>query len=471
MSEQIQVREGVWRTRDGREIVISLRDFGDAEPTSFVWFSKSTGEYETWLDNGRNTLSKFPQPLDLIEYLRPLPGTQPTPEAAPEPQQVQVCAGVWLTRDGEHVEVRARDMTGNESSEWQWLGRRKNLLATWRNDGTLNASREQSTGDLVQFLRPLPEPETTTDTLAEIEAGMAEIEKDVAELVQQDEACRLQAELVLVTAERETLRADLTEVASERDALVREINVATAARDRLEQQMEVMTSERDILAQRLWTKPSEEALQKQNAKQQIEINTLKDRLGDMTTDRDQSASAVLRVTADRDGLLQTVAQLQRQLASMTSERDEVATELLAMTDHCSQQQEQLQATTADRDRLAGELANAQRLAADLRSEVDFVRTQKTAQEHELRAEIGRLQRELQQARIEIDAAGQQPAPADTSEQIERIWDEARERAVSEIIELITPLQVATGTHAEAVLQILPAVIRRWMDNGGCDDVE
>jgi post-segregation antitoxin (ccd killing protein) len=82
----------------------------------------------------------------------------------------------------------------------------------------------------------------------------------------------------------------------------------------------------------------------------------------------------------------------------------------------------------------------------------------------------RLQARVRDLEIEIDAAGQQPAPADMSEQIERIWDEARERAVSEIIELVIPLQVATGTHAESVLQILPAVIRRWMD-GGTDDAE
>jgi septal ring factor EnvC (AmiA/AmiB activator) len=281
---------------------------------------------------------------------------------------VQVREGVWLTRDGEHVEVRARDMTGNESSEWQWLGRRKNLLATWRNDGTLNASREQSNGDLVQFLRPLPATETTTEQLAEIEAGMAEIEKDVAELVQQDEASRLRAELVQVTT----------------------------ARDYLEQQLAFTTSERDILAQRLATNPSEEALQKEVSRKQIEINTLKD-----------------------------------QLEFTRGQRDAARFEITAMTSAHETLRRQFTAMTADRDR---------------------------------------LQARVRDLEIEIDAAGQQPAPADRSEQIERIWDEARERAVSEIIELLIPLQVATGTHAESVLQILPAVIRRWMD-GGPDDVE
>jgi predicted nucleic acid-binding Zn-ribbon protein len=337
-------------------------------------------------------------------------------------EQVQVRAGVWRTRDGREARVWV-NRDPQTSSFWPWDGRIDNFEEMWKADGGYRRESVEHICDLVEYLGPLPkqaapepeaesEPEqqTTTDTLAEIEEGIAEIEKDVAELVQQDEACRLQAELLLVTSERETLRADLTEVASERDALVREINEVTAARDSLQQQLADMTKhsgellesaqqardERDLWAQRLVTKPSEENLQKQNAKQQIEINTLKDKLQDVTDDRET---------------------LRRQSETMTSERDELVTELEAMTDHCRRQHEQIRALQA-----------------------------------------------------ELDAAGQQPAPADRSEQIERIWDEARERAVSEIIELLVPLQVARGTHAESVLQILPAVIRRYMD-GGPDDVE
>jgi predicted nucleic acid-binding Zn-ribbon protein len=407
MSEQVQVREGVWLTREGEEIEVRARDVTGID-TEWRWEGKRRGHYNTWRDDGTIHIEREQKEGDLVTYLRPLPEPDPEPEPAPKPtpapQPVKLCAGIWKTRSGHEVEVR--ENIGQLTPDFPWRGAFFGVMEIWRNNGRWMNDMHYDHRDLVEYVGPLQQ-QTTTDTLAEIEANMAEAEKDVAELVQQDETCRLQAELVLVTAERETLRADLTEVASERDALVREINEATAERDRLEQQLATMTTERDLLAQRLVTKPSEESLQKQNAKQQIEINTLKDRLQDMTTDR---------------------------------------------------------------DRLAKASANPQRLAADLRGEVDFVRTQKTAQEHELRAEIGRLQRELQQARIEIDAAGQQPAPADTSEQIERIWDEARERAVSEIIELVIPLQVATGTHAESVLQILPAVIRRWMD-GGTDDVE
>jgi hypothetical protein len=318
MSEQIQVREGVWRTRDGREIVISLRDFGNAEPTSFVWFSKSTGEYETWRDDGRNTLSTVPQPLDLIEYLRPLPGTQPTPEAAPEPQ-------------------------------------------------------------------------TTTDTLAQIEGQIDQAEP------WERLAVALQQQLTESLAERDRLQRELTDMTNHAVEL---LESAQQARD-----------ERDLLAQRLITKHSEKALQKQVGRQQIEINTLKDQLQDMTADRDEQAR--LRETVDS-----TCRILGGEAKHWKNRAQEIS------------------------DRMAVEITRAERAEAKAR--------------------------ELQ---IELDAAGQQPAPADRSEQIERIWDESRERAVSEIIELVIPLQAATGTHAESVLQILPAVIRRWMDGGGCDDAE
>jgi uncharacterized coiled-coil DUF342 family protein len=375
MTEHVQVREGVWRTRDGREIVISLRDFGDAEPTSFVWCSKSTGEYETWRDDGRNTLSKFPQPLDLVEFLRPLPGT-----------------------------------------------------------------------------------ETTTEQLAEIEAGMAEIESDVAELVQQDEACRLQAELVLVTAERETLRADLTEVASERDALVCEINEATAARDNLQQQLATMTYERDILAQRLMTKPSEDSLQKQVGKQQIEINTLKDQLQDMTGDRDQSARELLRVTADRDNLLQLRDRLQETLR----EQRQAIESARAV-------QQQLAAMTSDRDRLAGELANAQQLAADLRGEVDFVRTQKAAQEHQLRAAIARLQRELQQARIDLEAERQVvPGEIAINDAAFSGFNKGKTWAFREVHNWLRPFAGAGAKDAAALLDAVPGLVKRLAQ---CEGVE
>jgi hypothetical protein len=390
MSEQIQVCEGVWRTRDGEEVEVRARDTTGLE-TEWRWEGMRRGHIRTWRDDGTIHIEREQKEGDLMQFLRPLPDVEPEPAPEPTPEQhpVEIREGVWRTRDGRQMQVR-------ENTDWglpshPWVAEFDGEQYIWMRDGRYHAEAS-STADLVAYLGPLPKAETTTETLVEIEQQAAE------DLQQWMEATALQ---------RRRLEAELSAMTAERDELARELAVSAQHCERQRQQMEVMTSERDILAQRLVTKHSEKALQKQVGKQQIEINTLQDKLQDVTSDR---------------------------------------------------------------DRLAGELANAQRLAADLRSEVDFVRIQKTAQEHQLRAAIARLQRELRDARIEIDAAGQQPAPADKSEQIERIWDDSRERAVSEIIELVIPLQVATGTHAESVLQILPAVIRRWMD-GGPDDVE
>jgi hypothetical protein len=392
MGEQIQVREGVWLTREGEEIEVRARDVTGID-TEWRWEGKRRGYYNTWRDDGTIHIEREQKEGDLVRFLRPLPEA----EAAPEVQPVQIREGVWRTRGGRQVEVRER--SGADSYSFRWAGMLLQINESWRDDGRWSAKNETSHRDLVEYVGPLPrqaapepapepapEQQTTTDTLTQIEGQIAAM-SDVAEDVGGVE-----------------LRA-----------------LAYAAKiDSLQQQLATMTVERDILAQRLWVKPSEEALQKENSRKQIEINTLKDRLGDMTTDRDQSARELLRVTADRDGLLQLRDRLQETLREQRQ-----AIEAARAV------QQQLAAMTSDRDR---------------------------------------LQARVRDLEIEIDAAGQQPAPADKSEQIERIWDESRERAVSEIIELVIPLQVATGTHAESVLQILPAVIRRWMD-GGPDDVE
>jgi hypothetical protein len=349
MSEQVQVREGVWRTRDGREIAIRARDFGDSEPTPWCWCSESTGEFETWRNDGWNTFSYryHKQPLDLIEYLRPLPGT----EAAPEQQ-------------------------------------------------------------------------TTTDTLTQIE-GQIDQEQPWERLAV---------------------------------ALQQQLTESLADRDRLQQQVATTTAERDILAQRLWVKPSEEFLQKQVSRQQIEVNTLKDRLGDMTTDRDQSARELFRVTADRDGLLQLRDRLQETLREQRQ-----AIEAARAV------QQQLAAMTSDRDRLAGELANAQQLAADLRGEVDFVRTQKTAQEHQLRAAIARLQRELQQARIDLEAERQVPrSEIAIGDATFAGFTKGKAWAFREVCDWLRPFVGADAKDAAALLDAVPGLVKRLAQ---CEGVE
>jgi hypothetical protein len=316
-------------------------------------------------------------------------------------EQIQVREGVWRTRDGEQVEVRAR--RGRFETQFQWIGLLFGVLHLWRNDGRFSGERDHHC-DLLAYVGPLPEAEpeatpqqTTTDTLAEIEEQANEtLQEALGQALEQAYIADLKKAIDAVTAERDRLQRELADMTEHSAEL---LESAQQARD-----------ERDLLAQRLVTKPSEEALQKENSRKQIEINTLKDQLQDMTADRDEQSR--LRETVDS-----TCRILGGEAKHWKNRAQEIS------------------------DRLAVEITRAERAEAKAR--------------------------ELQ---IELDAAGQQPAPADKSEQIERIWDESRERAVSGIIELLIPLQVATGTHAESVLQILPAVIRRYMD-GGPDDVE
>jgi chorismate mutase len=391
MSDQVQVREGVWLARDGERIEVRRRqwEYDGVEATEWKWEGMRKGHMNTWRDDGSINIWRQEREGDLVAYVGPLPGTEPLPEPEPEPapeqQPVEIREGVWRTRDGRQMQVR-------ENTDWglpshPWVAEFDGEQYIWMRDGRYHAEAS-STADLVAYLRPLPKAETTTETLVEIEQQAAE---------------DLQQWMAATALQRRRLEAELSAMTAERDRLQRELADMTKHSAELLESAQQARDERDLLAQRLMTKPSEEFLRKSVARQQIEINTLEDQLQDMTAHRDQSARELLRVTADRDGLLQTVAQLQQQLGTMTADRD-------------------------------------------------------------------RLQACVRELEIEIDAAGQQPAPADTSEQIERIWDEARERAVSEIIELLIPLQAATGTHAESVLQILPAVIRRWMD-GGPDDAE
>jgi hypothetical protein len=408
MSDQVQVREGVWLARDGERIEVRRRqwEYDGVEATEWKWEGMRKGHMNTWRDDGSINIWRQEREGDLVAYVGPLPGTEPLPEPEPEPapeqQPVEIREGVWRTRDGRQMQVR-------ENTDWglpshPWVAEFDGEQYIWMRDGRYHAEAS-STADLVAYLRPLPKAETTTETLVEIEQQAAE---------------DLQQWMAATALQRRRLEAELSAMTAERDRLQRELADMTKHSAELLESAQQARDERDLLAQRLMTKPSEEFLRKSVARQQIEINTLEDQLQDMTAHRDQSARELLRVTADRDGLLQLRDRLQE---TLREQRQAI--------ESARGVQQQLAAMTSDRDR---------------------------------------LQVRVRDLEIEIDAAGQQPAPADKSEQIERIWDESRERAVSEIIELLFPLQVATGTHAESVLQILPAVIRRWMD-GGPDDVE
>jgi chromosome segregation ATPase len=338
-------------------------------------------------------------------------------------EEIQVCAGIWKTRSGHAVEVRQNN--SQLIPDFPWRGALFDVVEIWRNNGRWMSEMHYDHRDLVEYVGPLPQ-QTTTDTLAEIE-------EQIAECVQQDEAHTLRAELVQ----------------------------ATAARDSLQQQLATMQYERDILAQRLVTKHSEKALQKQVGKQQIEINTLEDRLQDMTDDRETLRRQFEAMTADWDGLQ---AELAIAIESLQNERFQ------AQTAHagCKRAEELLADMTAERDRLAAEATDAQRLAADLRGEVDFVRGQKTAQEHQLRAEIARLERGWRQAQIDLDAERETPA-ANCRAVVDAhlIGAQTGRQAAFEAVERwLEPLSGVDSEHAAAVLQALPGCIRKLAELEG-----
>jgi hypothetical protein len=406
MGEQIQVREGVWRTRDGREIVISLRDFGDAEPTSFVWFSKSTGEYETWLDNGRNTLSKFPQPLDLIEYVRPLPGTK----AEPEPQPVQVREGVWLTRGGRQVEVRER----SGPTRFRWVGVLLGINESWRDDGQWSVKNETNHRDLVEYVGPLPEQTTTDTKRVEICEGVWRTRDGRQVHVRENTDWRLPSHPWAAEFDGEQyiwMRDGRYHAGADSPAdLVAYLRPLPKAETTTETLAEIEAQVAEV-------------------EQQDEAHTLRAELSQAPAARDS---------------------LEQQLEAMTSERDEVANELRAMTDHCSRQREQLESLSASRDQLAILLSNAQ-CAHDM-----------------MQRQVQQLQAELRQARIEIDA--EKEAPANNCRAIAEghlIGAQNGRQAAFEAVERwLEPLAAVDSEHAAAVLQALPGCIRKLAELEG-----
>jgi chromosome segregation ATPase len=333
-------------------------------------------------------------------------------------EQVRVREGVWRTRGGDHVEVRARQ--DRVQTQFQWVGSIFGVAHRWRDDGRKSADVDHHC-DLVAYVGSLPETEeqageTLQETLGQAleQAYIADLKKaldavtaDRDRLQQQLEAMAtanetLRRHFAWMTADRDILHAELKDanellqnerleaqaahagrkraeenleamttdrdqsargllrVTADRDGLLQtvaqlqqQLETMTADRDSLEQQLATMTYERDNLAQRLWTKPSEEALQKRVAKQNIEINTLEDRLQDMTDDRETLRRQFEAMTADWDGLQ---AELAIAIESLQNER------LEAQQAHAGRKraEENLEAMTAHCDRLAAEINTAER---------------------------------------------------------------------------------------------------------------
>jgi uncharacterized coiled-coil DUF342 family protein len=505
----VQLCAGIWKTRSGHEVEVR-ENIGRLTP-DFPWRGALFDSVEIWRNNGRWMNEMHYDHRDLVEYVGPLPAAEaaPEPEPTPEPRRVMMRAGLWQTRDGREIIIRPRDFGDAELEAWQWYGTVDGRFELFCDDGRHTLSKVPQPLDLVQFLCPLlevaPEPEplpqqTTTDTLAEIEEQAGEtLQTALGRALEQAYIADLKNAIDAVTTERDRLQqahqtmtehsAELLESAQqardERDNLQQQLEAATAegcrfsldlyrmtgerdnlktqlaTMDSLEQQLAATTAERDNLAQRLWTKPSEEALQKRVAKQNIEINTLEDRLQDMTDDRETLRRQFEAMTADWDGLQ---AELAIAIESLQNERFQ------AQTAHagCKRAEELLADMTAERDRLAAEATDAQRLAADLRGEVDFVRGQKTAQEHQLRAEIARLERGWRQAQIDLDAERETPA-ANCRAVVDAhlIGAQTGRQAAFEAVERwLEPLAAVDSEHAAAVLQALPGCIRKLAELEG-----
>jgi hypothetical protein len=421
MSEQVQVREGVWRTRDGQEAEVRARR-GSVE-TEFPWIGSLFGVATKWRNDGRLSHERDHH-CDLLAYVGPLPGAEPAP--TPEPEPVQVREGIWKTRSGHAVEVRK-----NHSQlipDFPWRGALFDVVEIWRNNGRWMNEMHYDHRDLVEYVGPLPQ-QTTTDTLAEVE--------EQADVVQQDEAHTLRAELVQ----------------------------ATAARDTLEQQLVTMTYERDILAQRLVTKPSEEALQKQVAKQQIEINTLEDRLQDMTDDRETLRRQFEAMTADWDGLQ---AELAIAIESLQNERFQ------AQTAHagCKRAEELLADMTAERDRLVLDV-DALNQSNTLLDRTCRLLTQERGSAIEerdrARLHIDQLQAELQQARIDLEAERQVPrSEISINDAAVAGFTKGKVWAFREVCDWLRPFVGANPEDAAALLDAVPGLVKRLAQ---CEGVE
>jgi hypothetical protein len=264
-------------------------------------------------------------------------------------EQVQVREGVWRTRAGEEIEVRANH-TAN-AAEFPWRGMLCGVSEIWHDDGRWRISGGDHYRDLVQYVGPLPEPEplpqqTTTDTLAEIE----------------EQTCETLQE-ALGRALEQAYIADLKKA----------IDAVTADRDRLQQQLADMTKHsRELLESAQQAHESQERLQRLEA-----MTAERDQLRDLETLRRQFAA----MTADRDRLQ---AELARETESLQNERFQTQQAHAG----CKRAEEHLEEVTADVQRLTAELRQAQ-IDLDAERETSAANRRAIAEGHLIGAQTGR----------------------------------------------------------------------------------
>jgi NTP pyrophosphatase (non-canonical NTP hydrolase) len=123
---------------------------------------------------------------------------------------------VWKTREGHEVEVQ--ENIGQLAKDFPWRGSLLGVTEIWRNNGRWLNNVTDDHRDLVAYVRPLPEAETTTDTLAETEeqGNMSQPTrlKDMPSMI-----AKLQADLAAMTTQRDTLRRQFAAMTADRDRL------------------------------------------------------------------------------------------------------------------------------------------------------------------------------------------------------------------------------------------------------------
>jgi hypothetical protein len=555
MSEQVevQVREGVWRTRDGQEAEVRSRDLTGIESFEWRWEGKRHGHMVTWRDDGTIHIERRTSNGDLMQFLRPLPEAEaeqtPEPEPQPEPEPVQVRAGVWLTRDGAHVEVQANH-TAN-AAELPWRGMLCGVSEIWHDDGRWRISGGDHYRDLVQYVGPLPEqaapepevepePQPTSELqpeqvckglwktrsgqLVEVRARQDRVQTQyrwigsifgVAHRWRDDgrkfEGRDHHCDLVLYvgslpeTEEQagETLQETLGQALEQAYIadLKKALDAVTADRDRLQQAHQTMTEhareflesgqqardERDNLQQQLEAATAEGCRfsldlyrmtgERDNLRTQLAaMDSLEQQLATMTRERD-----ILAVDADMCRL--TCKRVRADLATITSERDEVANELRAMTDHCSRQQEQLQALTEKREQLTVLLSNAQcahdvqqrqvqQLQAEARAVNELLQNErleaqqahagrKRAEENleAMTAHCDRLASEINTAERESGKTADEAAHQEG-------FDNGQSWAFQVMYTWVQPLAGASRDESPGLIRALPGLIRRLAEREG-----
>jgi NTP pyrophosphatase (non-canonical NTP hydrolase) len=266
-------------------------------------------------------------------------------------QQLQLMPGIWKTREGHEVEVQ--ENIGQLAKDFPWRGSLLGVTEIWRNNGRWMNNATDDHRDLVAYVQPLPRAESQT-----AEPNTNEKEPVIRK-------ARKLGEFITEGTDGYTywwpnsVRGPRGHLSSQQLRW-------------LADELDKRNAERDNVVR-------EDLERSSNSTEETEMSSTEGR-----DDLSQTTLLWQNAESDRRILADEVKSLRQELDAVITERDTLRRQFAAMT--------------ADRDRLQEQLKDARRLGYDLRNEVDFLRIDKTAQEHQLRAEI---------ARVKYDAAKNQ----------------------------------------------------------------